>query len=57
MSSFNVSEVRQEHGVFMYRYEQCQTGNYRRIVVVTPQVMPVQYIDSEAKLDEICSLK
>lgn len=31
-------KVREEHGVYMYRYEPCNVGNIRKMVVILPQL-------------------
>ena len=36
LSTFKMSEVRTEHGYFMYRYEPCNVGNIRKMVIVLP---------------------
>ena len=41
LSTFKMSEVRMEHGCFMYRYEPCNVGNIRKMVIVIPMVEPV----------------
>jgi hypothetical protein len=41
LSSYNISQLRSEHGSFLFRYEPCNVGNIRRMLVVLPNVYPV----------------
>lgn len=41
LSSTNHELVREEHGVFMYRYEPCNVGNIRKMVAILPQLFQV----------------
>ena len=40
LSTFKMSEVRTEHGCFMYRYEPCNVGNIRKMVIIMPAIEP-----------------
>ena len=40
LSTFKMSQVRTEHGYFTYRYEPCNVGNIRKMVIVMPRVNP-----------------
>lgn len=40
LSSFNISQLRSEHGSFVFRYEPCNVGNIRRMLVILPNVYP-----------------
>ena len=40
LTSFQMSQLRTEHGYFMYRYEPCNVGNIRKMVIVFPGVEP-----------------
>ena len=40
LSTFKMSQVRTEQGYFMYRYEPCNVGNIRKMVIVMPSVQP-----------------
>lgn len=40
-STFKMSQLRTEHGYFSYRYEPCNVGNIRKMVIVMPRVDPV----------------
>lgn len=35
-SQFSADKIRNEHGVFQYRYEPCNVGNIRKMIVVLP---------------------
>ena len=39
-SSYQVSQLRTEYGAFLYRYEPCNVGNIRKMVVLLPTVYP-----------------
>jgi hypothetical protein len=36
LQSTFADKVREEHGVYMYRYEPCNVGNIRKMVVILP---------------------
>ena len=36
---FSLDKIRNEHGVFMYRYEPCNVGNIRKMVVLLPTLL------------------
>ena len=40
---YPLDRIRNEQGVFMYRYEPCNVGNIRKMIVVLPilQMMPL----------------
>jgi hypothetical protein len=38
LQSMVADKVREEHGVYMYRYEPCNVGNIRKMVVILPQL-------------------
>ena len=40
LSSFSVTQLRIEHGSFFYRYEPCNVGNIRKMLVVLPNLLP-----------------
>ena len=52
MSTFKMSEVRTEHGCFMYRYEPCNVGNIRKMVIVLPMVNPINYREIAPKFEQ-----
>lgn len=41
LSTFKMSQLRTEHGYFSYRYEPCNVGNIRKMLIVMPRVNPV----------------
>ena len=47
-----MSEVRTEHGCFMYRYEPCNVGNIRKMVIVLPMVNPINYREIAPKFEQ-----
>ena len=53
LSTFKMSQVRTEHGYFMYRYEPCNVGNIRKMVIVLPDVGPIELTgDKKTKWEE-----
>jgi len=36
---FPLDKIRNEHGVFIYRYEPCNVGNIRKMIVVLPTLV------------------
>lgn len=41
LSTFKMSQLRMEHGYFGYRYEPCNVGNIRKMLIVLPRVQPM----------------
>lgn len=39
VTQFPLEKIRNEHGVFIYRYEPCNVGNIRKMVVVLPTLV------------------
>ena len=53
LSTFKMSQVRTEQGYFMYRYEPCNVGNIRKMVIVLPIVLPIELTgDKKVKWEE-----
>lgn len=42
VQKFPLEKIRNEHGVFIYRYEPCNVGNIRKMVVVLPTLQMMQ---------------
>jgi len=40
LQTFQMSQLRTEHGSFIYRYEPCNVGNIRRMIIIFPNVFP-----------------
>ena len=40
LSSYSMSILRTEHGSFIYRYEPCNVGNIRKMMVLLPEIQP-----------------
>ena len=36
VNQYPIDKIRNEHGVYIYRYEPCNVGNIRKMVVVLP---------------------
>ena len=53
LSTFKMSQVRTEHGYFMYRYEPCNVGNIRKMVIVMPVIAPEINGEKAAKYEEV----
>jgi hypothetical protein len=41
LSHYNMAAIRSEHGAFCYRYEPCNVGNIRKMLISIPAVHPV----------------
>jgi len=41
LSTFKMSQLRTEHGYFSYRYEPCNVGNIRKMLIVMPRIQPL----------------
>ena len=41
LPTFKMSQLRTEHGYFTYKYEPCNVGNIRKMVIVLPRIQPV----------------
>ena len=52
LSTFKMSQVRTEHGYFMYRYEPCNVGNIRKMVIVMPDIAPEITGEKATKYEE-----
>lgn len=50
LSTFQMSQVRTELGCFMYRYEPCNVGNIRKMVIILPSLVPVDLNDDQRAL-------
>jgi hypothetical protein len=46
VQQFPLEKIRNEHGVFIYRYEPCNVGNIRKMVVVLPTLQMMQLPES-----------
>ena len=55
LSTFKMSQVRTEHGYFVYRYEPCNVGNIRKMIIVVPFIDPVLMGDAWSKYEEVKS--
>ena len=33
------SDIRKEHGAFLYKYEPCNVGNIRKMIIIYPQIV------------------
>ena len=53
LSTFKMSQVRTEQGYFMYRYEPCNVGNIRKMVIVMPSVQPQLAPQAMTKYEQI----
>ena len=53
LSTFKMSQVRTEHGYFMYRYEPCNVGNIRKMVIVMPVMSPEISGEKQAKYEQL----
>ena len=40
-----LDKIRNEHGVFIYRYEPCNVGNIRKMIVIIPILVPTAIND------------
>ena len=45
-----MSQVRMEQGCFMYRYEPCNVGNIRKMVILLPSLMPLNLSEEQRAL-------
>jgi len=41
LANFSMSQLRVEHGTFLYRYEPCNVGSIRKALILLPNVYPV----------------
>lgn len=39
VNEYSIDKIRNEHGVFIYRYEPCNVGNIRKMVVILPTLV------------------
>ena len=53
LTSFQMSQLRTEHGYFMYRYEPCNVGNIRKMVIVIPMVEPLLPSDMQEDYNKV----
>ena len=53
LSTFKMSQVRTEHGYFTYRYEPCNVGNIRKMVIALPAIYPELFGDNQHKFDQV----
>ena len=53
LSTFKMSQVRTEQGYFMYRYEPCNVGNIRKMVIVMPSVQPQLAPQAMSKYEQV----
>jgi len=54
LNSYSMSQLRSEHGTFLFRYEPCNVGNIRKMLVLLPNVYPVNLsANSQEKYDSM----
>ena len=41
LANYSMSQLRVEHGTFLYRYEPCNVGSIRKMLILLPSVYPV----------------
>ena len=55
VSQYPIDKIRNEHGAFLYRYEPCNVGNIRKMVVILPTHLVIA-LPPNAPVDNIVPL-
>ena len=49
VSANETHKARNEHAVYLYRYEPCYIGNIRKMVTIIPSLVPVPHQSSQTE--------
>ncbi len=44
---YTLDKIRNEHGSFVYRYEPCNVGNIRKMIIILPVLVKTQTNEQE----------
>ena len=57
LNSYSMSQLRSEFGTFLYRYEPCNVGNIRKMMVLLPTVYPVNMSEGmQERYDKVADM-
>jgi hypothetical protein len=56
VQKYSLAQIRNEHGMFSYRYEPCNVGNIRKMIVLLPVLSQAPYSSGESGTDNTLPL-